>query len=93
MTSTGEILGGFASLKAHPDVVPTIERLRAASYRTVAFSNSSHNLVTSQITNAGLANHYDQIISVEETGSFKPDAKVYHYAAGRARSDRSRLAA
>ena len=38
---------------------------------------------TSQITNAGLAGLYDEIISVEETGSFKPDAKVYQFVAGR----------
>lgn len=77
------ILGGFASLAPHGDVVPALQRLRAQGYRTVAFSNSSLDLVTSQITNAGLADHYDAIISVEETGSFKPDAAVYRYVAER----------
>jgi 2-haloacid dehalogenase len=77
------ILGGFANLKPHPDVKPALTRLRAAGYRTVAFSNSSLTLVTNQITNAGLAADYDDIISVEETGSFKPDSKVYHAAADR----------
>jgi len=76
-----EILGGFAGLKAHDDIVPALERLRRVGYRTVAFSNSSLELVTSQIANSGLAEHYDAIVSVEETGSFKPDAKVYHFVA------------
>ena len=76
-----QILGGFASLAPHPDVVPALQQLRASGYRTVAFSNSSLNLVTSQITNAGLSEHYDQIVSVEGTGSFKPDAKVYRFVA------------
>ena len=76
-----EILSGFASLKAHDDIVPALKRLRDAGYRTVAFSNSSLNLVTSQITNAGLADFYDEIVSVEETGSFKPDPKVYQFVA------------
>lgn len=75
----GEILSGFASLKAHDDIVPALKRLRDAGYRTVAFSNSSLNLVTSQITNAGLAEYYDEIVSVEETGSFKPDPKVFQF--------------
>ncbi|MDA3878189.1 MAG: haloacid dehalogenase type II [Halothiobacillus sp.] len=76
-----EILGGFASLPAHADVKPALTRLRSAGYRTVAFTNSSLNLVTSQIDNAGLAKYYDDIVSVEKTGSFKPDAKVYRFVA------------
>lgn len=76
-----DILGGFASLPPHGDVVPALERLRGAGYRTVAFSNSSLKLVSSQIANAGLGEHFDRILSVEETGSFKPDGKVYRYAA------------
>ena len=79
----GDILGGFANLSSHDDIVPALVRLRAAGYRTVAFTNSSLKLVTDQIANSGLADYYDQIISVEETGSFKPDAKVYRYVAER----------
>ena len=75
------ILSGFASLEPHGDVVPALQRLRQAGYRTVAFSNSSLSLVTSQITNAGLAELYDLIISVEQTGSFKPDRRVYEFVA------------
>ena len=76
-----EILRGFASLPPHADVKPALTRLRSAGYRTVAFTNSSLNLVTSQIQNAGLTEYYDNIVSVEETGSFKPDAKVYRFVA------------
>ncbi len=78
-----EILSGFASLSAHADIVPALSRLKAEGYRTVAFSNSSVQLVTNQITNAGLLEHFDLIVSVEETGSFKPDPKVYAYVAQR----------
>jgi len=76
-----EILGGFASLKPHSDILPALSALRSAGYRTVAFSNSSLDLITNQISNAGLNASFDQIISVEETGSFKPDRKVYEFAA------------
>ena len=79
----GEILGGFASLAPHADVKPALTRLRSAGYRTAAFTNSSLNLVTSQINNAGLTKYYDDIVSVEETGSFKPDAKAYRFVAER----------
>lgn len=76
-----EILGGFASLPPHADVKPALSRLRSAGYRTVAFTNSSFKLVASQIDNAGLTEYYDEIVSVEKTGSFKPDIKVYEFVA------------
>jgi len=78
-----ELLGGFASLPAHGDVQGALARLQAAGYRRVAFSNSSTDLVTRQLTNAGLTPHFDAIISVEEAGSFKPDPLVYAHAAQR----------
>lgn len=73
------ILSTFASLSPYPDVVPALQKLRAAGFRTVAFSNSSLELVSAQIANAGLEEHFDRVISVEETGSFKPDPKVYGF--------------
>jgi 2-haloacid dehalogenase len=78
-----DILSSFASLPPHADIKPALTRLRAAGYRTVAFSNSSLNLVTTQIENAGLTEYFDDIVSVEETGSFKPDPKVYEFVARR----------
>ena len=76
-----QILGAFATLPAHPDMRDALERLREAGYLTVAFTNSSIKLVTSQISNSGLLELSDERISVESTGSFKPDPKVYHFAA------------
>ncbi|SCA56051.1 Haloacid dehalogenase, type II [Candidatus Terasakiella magnetica] len=76
-----DILSGFASLQPHSDIIPALKTLRSNGYRTVAFSNSSIELVTNQIKNAGLNDYFDRIISVEESGSFKPDAKVYIYGA------------
>ena len=78
-----EILGGFYSLPPHVDTKPALTRLRSAGYRTVAFTNSSLNLVTTQIENAGLTEYFDEIVSVEETGSFKPDPMVYKFVTKR----------
>jgi len=77
------ILGGFANLPPHADVEKALIRLRSAGYRTIAFTNSSLKLVSSQIENAGLMKYYDEIVSVEKTGSFKPDTKVYRFVAER----------
>lgn len=76
-----DILSGFASLPAHDDIKPALSRLRSAGYRTVAFSNSSLGLISTQMKNAGLSEYFDEIISVEKTGSFKPDPATYQFAA------------
>tara|TARA_R100001377_G_scaffold74389_1_gene50652 strand:- start:2777 stop:3451 length:675 start_codon:yes stop_codon:yes gene_type:complete len=75
------IIMGFASLPPHHDIKPALTALQSAGFRTVAFSNSSLNLISTQMTNAGLLEYFDDIISVEETGSFKPDPTVYKFAA------------
>jgi 2-haloacid dehalogenase len=78
-----DMLSSFACLPAHADIEPALIRLRSAGYRTVAFTNSSLNLVTNQINSAGLSKYFDEIISVEEAGSFKPDPMVYAFVANR----------
>ncbi len=82
-TDRDDILATLANLPAHEDIKSALTTLRKEGYRTVAFSNSSLALITKQIKNAGLENVFDDVISVEETGSFKPDPKVYHFVANR----------
>jgi len=75
------ILDGFSSLPPHKDIKKSLTQLKSAGFRTVAFSNSSLNLISKQIKNADLMEYFDDIISVEESGSFKPDPEVYEFAA------------
>jgi 2-haloacid dehalogenase len=80
-TMRDDILSGFASLPPHNDIKPALAQLKSTGFRTVAFSNSSLNLISTQMINSGLIDYFDDIISVEETGSFKPDPNVYKFAA------------
>jgi len=82
-TSREDILLTFAKLRAHDDIKPALTTLRNNGYSVIAFSNSSFDLVSKQVENAGLMDYFDDVISVEETGSFKPDPKVYQYVATR----------
>ncbi len=77
------ILGQFQNLTPHPDVAPNLQRLREAGLTTVALSNSSGQLLAGQLGNAGLAELFDHVISVETIGYFKPAPQVYQVAAER----------
>lgn len=76
-----DILSGFANLPAHNDIKPALSQLRSAGYRTVAFSNSSSDLIRTQISNAGLDTYFDAVVSVEGCDSFKPAPKAYQFVA------------
>lgn len=76
-----DILSGFSSLSAHQDIKPALAALRQAGFRVVALSNSSRVLISQQIRHADLNDYFDDIISVEEAGTFKPSIDAYRFAA------------
>ena len=78
-----QIVAGMRQLDPHPDVIPGIERLRAAGFRTATLTNGSDEVAAAQMSNAGLAGSMDDSLTVESIGKFKPAAEVYRFAAER----------
>src|SRR5258708_5873805 len=76
-----KILQGVLIMPAHPDVPESLKRLRAAGFRMVTLTNSSPPAVKAQLQNAGLAQYFDESISVDSVRRFKPDLEVYRSAA------------
>lgn len=76
-----ELLAHFANLPPHEDIKAALKKLRSNGFKTVAFSNSSQSLISAQISNSGLTDLFDVILSVEGAGSFKPNPDVYKFAA------------
>lgn len=77
----GYVLAGLEELKPHPDVVPALESMMARGMRCAALSNSSSRVLTAQIRNAGLADYFERLISVDKVGLFKPAPEVYRHGA------------
>ncbi|MCM4167188.1 Haloacetate dehalogenase H-2 [Arenibacter antarcticus] len=73
-----ESLGG---LLAHPDVKPALSSLREAGYKLVAFTNSSNEGVEKQFESAGLTTYFEERLSVEDVGKFKPFRETYDWGA------------
>ena len=76
-----EVVTRLAILPAHLDVIPALERLLDAGFRTAALTNGSTKAANVQIENAGLHTFIQRVISVEEVGRFKPDPATYRHAA------------
>jgi 2-haloacid dehalogenase len=76
-----EIVTRLAILPAHLDVIPALERLLDAGFRTAALTNGSTKAANVQIENAGLHTFIQRVVSVEEIGRFKPDPATYRHVA------------
>lgn len=75
-----EALRTLRSLPPHPEVKQALERIRNAGYKMASLTNSSNQGVKAQFENAGLNGYFDQRLSVEDVGKYKPDRDVYHWA-------------
>lgn len=75
------ILGPIRSLPAHPEVKEALKSLKDAGYKLVSFTNSSNKGVETQFKNSGLTDFFDERLSVEDIGKFKPHADAYDWAA------------
>ena len=77
---SGTISEALATLPAHPDVPAGLESLKYAGLKMVALSNSSQSLVERQLTYAGIRPFFDDVLSVENLKTYKPDLTVYQWA-------------
>lgn len=75
------ILGPIRSLPAHPEVKAALQKLKDAGYKLVSFTNSSNKGVETQFKNAGLLEYFDERLSIEDMGKFKPHTDAYDWAA------------
>lgn len=78
-----DIGAAMTSLPAHIDVAPALEKLQAAGVRMATLTNSPRDAAVSQLDAAGISGFFDEILSVEAVGKFKPAAEVYEMAADR----------
>lgn len=75
------VLSGVLTLPPHPEVRGSLARLRAAGLRLATLTNSTAKVAEAQLTNAGLIEYFDQILSVEAVRQFKPAPGTYRMAA------------
>ena len=75
------IAKGMRTLPPHPEVPAALARLKEAGFRLAALTNSPPDQAVAQLSHAGLAPLFEQILSVDGTGCFKPHRIVYEFAA------------
>jgi 2-haloacid dehalogenase len=77
------LLAQYRELPALPDAIPAVTHLKAVGHTVVAFSNGVEATVRALLDQAGILPHLDEVISVDDLRTFKPDPAVYAFLAQR----------
>ncbi len=74
------VMEGFAGLGVHRDVITGLDALAMLDIRLVTLSNGPVSTAQSLLTAAGVRQHFERLLSVEDVGAWKPAASSYAYA-------------
>jgi 2-haloacid dehalogenase len=81
--ATTHIMDGFTALPVHADVPDGIRTLAGSGLRLVTLSNGAASVAQGLLQRAGVREHFEDLLSVEEAGAWKPAARAYRFALGR----------
>jgi 2-haloacid dehalogenase len=74
------VMEGFGQLPVHPDVPDAIRTLSDLGIRLVTLTNGSASVAQGLFERAGIREHFERLLSVEDAGIWKPAAGSYAYA-------------
>jgi 2-haloacid dehalogenase len=71
------LLNAYLTLKPWPDAVDALRRLRVSGVRIITVSNFSREMLRANADNAGITGLFDELLSTEVNGTYKPDPRAY----------------
>jgi 2-haloacid dehalogenase len=75
-----DLMQAYLRLSCYEEVPEVLSTLKRHGMQTAILSNGSPQMLQAGVDNAGLGDHLDQVLSVEDVGIFKPDPRVYQLA-------------
>jgi 2-haloacid dehalogenase len=76
-------LAALSELPAYDDAARALARLAGAGFRLAVLSNGSPAMLDAVLATAGVIDRFEDVVSVDEVGVYKPSPRVYEHAAGR----------
>jgi 2-haloacid dehalogenase len=77
------IVNKMSSLPPHPEVAGALARLRKTTLKVVALTNSVQSVAEEQLTNAGIRDYFDDVMSADAVKRLKPAPEPYQAVARR----------
>ncbi|WP_198376390.1 haloacid dehalogenase type II [Neoroseomonas rubea] len=75
-----DLMESYRRLPVYPEVPSTLAAIREQGIATAILSNGTPGMLEAAAEAAGITPLVDEILSVEEVGTFKPDPRVYRLA-------------
>ena len=72
-----ELLNLYRELSPYPEVKECLEKLKSKKIKLAILSNGTPDLLKKLVESNNIQNYFDDLMSVETVGVYKPDAKVY----------------
>jgi len=73
------LLDCYRTLPPFDDVISTLQKLKNSQHRLFAFSNGNKKTVEHLLESANIKQYFEEVVSVEDIRSFKPDPAVYNH--------------
>lgn len=71
------LLALYLILPAFPEVAKGLKKLKQKGFRVFAFSNGAENSLKTLLANAGIADLFEALVSVDDLKTFKPSPASY----------------
>lgn len=78
-----KLLKAYRTLSAFPEVPGVLNELKNAGAKLAILTNGDRDMIDDAVASAGLVGVFDEIITVHEAGTYKPNAVVYQLALDR----------
>jgi len=72
-----ELLNLYKKLSPYPEVKDCLEELKSKKIKIAILSNGTPDLLEELVRSNNIQNYFDDIMSIESVGIYKPDSKVY----------------
>jgi 2-haloacid dehalogenase len=74
------VMSGIPELDVHPDVTAGVPLLAGLGIRLATLSNGSAKVAQQLLGRADLSHHFEELLSVDDAGVWKPSANAYRHA-------------
>jgi 2-haloacid dehalogenase len=74
-----DALSRLPSMPAYRDVPDALAALRAGAFRLAVLTQSAVDAAETVLTNAGIRDHFELVLSAPDSGAFKPEDLAYRY--------------
>jgi 2-haloacid dehalogenase len=71
------LLNAYLTLKPWPDAVGALRKLKASGVRIITIANFSPKMLQANADHAGITDLFDELLSTEVNGTYKPDPRAY----------------